>query len=183
MVTCTLSALPQAAAEGCYKLYEQVPRKLPAKSYYITRLKTYLPALVLVPGIAWGAILDGMIVATSDQSRGRTDPWSGTCLADSPRSDVNHWTQGQVPWCYSRQGPELEWSCHQDIRRKCLASLAQLKWLFPAVPRRTRILLFNTLVLPHQLHLEYLWNEIANEARKDSKLCYEVDNFRKTQDT
>ena len=34
-----------------------------------------------------------------------------------------------------------------------------------------------------QLHLGYLWNELANEARKNSKLCYEVDNFYKTQDT
>ena len=39
------------------------------------------------------------------------------------------------------------WSDH-ITRRKCLASLAQLRPLFPAVPRRTRILLYNTLVLP-----------------------------------
>ena len=70
------------------------------------------------------------------------------------RSDNNCWTQGQVPWCYSRQGPELEWSYHQD---KCLPSLAQLRRLFPAVPRRTRILLYNALVLPHVDYCSCIW--------------------------
>ena len=40
----------------------------------------------------------------------------------------------------------LNWSEHvNSIRRKCLVSMAQLRQIFQAVPRRTRVLLF----LPH----------------------------------
>ena len=53
---------------------------------------------------------------------------------------------------------DLNWSDHVTrIRRKCLASLAQLKLLSPAVPRRTRILLYNTLVLPHLDYCSCIW--------------------------
>ena len=53
---------------------------------------------------------------------------------------------------------DLIWSDHVTrIRRKCLASLAQLKRLFPVVPRRTKILLHNTLVLPHLDYCSCIW--------------------------
>ena len=45
---------------------------------------------------------------------------------------------------------DLNWSEHvTSIKGKCLASMAQLRRIFPAVPRRTRVLLYNTLVIPH----------------------------------
>ena len=53
---------------------------------------------------------------------------------------------------------DLNWNDHvTKIRRKCLASLAQLRQLFPAVPRRTRILLYNALVLPHLDYCSCIW--------------------------
>ncbi len=54
---------------------------------------------------------------------------------------------------------ELNWKEHAiKIRRKCLASLAQLKRIFPVLPRRTRIMLYNSLVLPHLDYCSCVWN-------------------------
>ena len=54
---------------------------------------------------------------------------------------------------------DLNWSDHVTrIRRKCLASLSHLRRLFPAVPRRTRILLYNVLVLPHLEYCSCIWD-------------------------
>ena len=59
--------------------------------------------------------------------------------------------------------------------------LGTAKTIIPSSPQKNKdILLYNALVFPN---LDYLWNELANEARNNSKLCYEVDNFCKTQDT
>ena len=54
---------------------------------------------------------------------------------------------------------DLNWSEHViGIRRKCLASLAQLRRVFPVLPRRTRIMIYNALVLPHLDYCSCVWS-------------------------
>ena len=54
---------------------------------------------------------------------------------------------------------DLNWSEHvSSIRRRCLAGLAQLRRIFPAVPRRTRVLLYNTPILPHLDYCSCVWH-------------------------
>ena len=53
---------------------------------------------------------------------------------------------------------DLNWSEPvSSIRRNCLAGLAQLRQIFPAVPRRTIVVLYNTLVLPHLDYCSCVW--------------------------
>ena len=54
---------------------------------------------------------------------------------------------------------DLNWSEHViRIRRKCLASLVQLRHVFPVLPRRMRIMIYNVLVLPHLDYCSCVWS-------------------------
>ena len=52
----------------------------------------------------------------------------------------------------------LVWHLMSLLRRKCLASLAQLRRVFPVLPRRTRIMIYNALVLPHLDYCSCVWS-------------------------
>ena len=54
---------------------------------------------------------------------------------------------------------DLKWDEHVlRVRKRCLASLAQLRRIFPSLPIKTRILLYNALVLPHLDYCSSVWN-------------------------
>ena len=53
----------------------------------------------------------------------------------------------------------LNWSEHViRIRRKCLASLRQVRPVFRVLPRRTRIMIYNALVLSHLDYSSCVWS-------------------------
>ena len=61
---------------------------------------------------------------------------------------------------------ELNWKEHVvGIRKRCLASLAQLKRIFPSLPIKTRIMLYNALVLPHLDYCSCIWNSCGVDGR------------------
>ena len=61
---------------------------------------------------------------------------------------------------------ELNWKEHVvGIRKRCLASLAQLKRIFPSLPIKTRIMLYNVLVLPHLDYCSCIWNSCGVDGR------------------